>query len=302
MPISIGIPFYNAEKTLINAIRSVFAQTYQDWELILVDDGSTDNSLEIAQSVKDSRVRVISDGQNKMLPYRLNQIVAESQYDLIVRMDADDIMFSNRLEMQQHFFENPNVNLVGAAACRISISGEINSLMSCPNTIDINPQNIISGKFRLIHPTIMGRKQWFLANPYDVTLKYSEDLELWIRSSLEGQLTNESIIIYHEPLLFYRETNGGRLITKLLLAEQVRYFIYWKYGKIILGEINTLVQVAKLWLKMRFLQVIAGIGLLPFYFRYISRSVKTFDAISESDYTRFKLELNKILSTKIPEC
>jgi glycosyltransferase involved in cell wall biosynthesis len=59
MSLSIGIPFYNCEKFLPDAIRSIFAQTYQDWELILVDDGSTDRSLEIACSVDDPRVRVI---------------------------------------------------------------------------------------------------------------------------------------------------------------------------------------------------------------------------------------------------
>jgi len=64
MSITIGMPFYNAEKYLADAIRSVFAQTYQDWELILMDDGSTDQSLEIAKSVDDPRVRVFSDGKN----------------------------------------------------------------------------------------------------------------------------------------------------------------------------------------------------------------------------------------------
>jgi glycosyltransferase involved in cell wall biosynthesis len=73
---TIGIPFYNAEAYLGDAIRSIFAQTYHDWELILVDDGSTDRSLEIARAVRDPRVRVISDGQNRRLPYRLNQITA----------------------------------------------------------------------------------------------------------------------------------------------------------------------------------------------------------------------------------
>ncbi len=74
MQVSIGIPFYNNEQTLVDTIRSVFAQTYQGWELILVDDGSSDRSLEIARSVDDERVRVITDGQNKKLPARLNQI------------------------------------------------------------------------------------------------------------------------------------------------------------------------------------------------------------------------------------
>ena len=74
MRITIRILFHNCEQTLADAIRSVFAQTFHNWALILVDDGSIDGSLEIARKVSDSRVCVISDGVNKGLPSRLNQI------------------------------------------------------------------------------------------------------------------------------------------------------------------------------------------------------------------------------------
>ncbi len=85
---------------LEDAIKSVLAQTFQDWELILVDDGSTDRSLEIARSFVDSQIRIISDGYNRRLPYRLNQIISEAKYDIIARMDADDLMAVDRLEKQ----------------------------------------------------------------------------------------------------------------------------------------------------------------------------------------------------------
>ena len=91
MAITIGIPFYNAEAYLADAIRSVFAQTYEDWELILIDDGSTDNSLAIARSVDDPRVRVYSDGKNKKLASRLNELTQLATYEFIARMDADDV-------------------------------------------------------------------------------------------------------------------------------------------------------------------------------------------------------------------
>ena len=72
--VSIGIPFYNAEKYLDYAIRSVINQSYSNWELILIDDGSTDRSLEIAKSFSDKRIKVLSDGENKGLILRLNQL------------------------------------------------------------------------------------------------------------------------------------------------------------------------------------------------------------------------------------
>ena len=105
MPITIGIPFYNAETYLADAIRSIFAQTYQDWELILIDDGSTDRSVEIARAVKDPRVRVISDGQNNRLPYRLNQITALARFDLVGRMDADDLISPAKFEKQKSILD-----------------------------------------------------------------------------------------------------------------------------------------------------------------------------------------------------
>ena len=75
MKVSIGISFYNAEQFLPFAINSVLNQTFRDFELILLDDGSTDNSLKIAQSYSDSRIRIVSDGENHGLAYRLNQLV-----------------------------------------------------------------------------------------------------------------------------------------------------------------------------------------------------------------------------------
>jgi len=83
IPVTIGLPFYNAEKYLTDAIRAVFAQTHQHWELILIDDGSTDGSLKIAKSVQDPRVRVYSDGKNKKLAARLNEITKLAKYEYI---------------------------------------------------------------------------------------------------------------------------------------------------------------------------------------------------------------------------
>ena len=111
--ITIAIPFLNAEKYLVDAIRSVFAQTHTDWELLLIDDGSTDKSLEIAHSIKDSRVRVISDGFNKKLASRLNEITDIASHELIARMDADDLMSPDRLKIQLEILKShPEIDLV----------------------------------------------------------------------------------------------------------------------------------------------------------------------------------------------
>ena len=110
MNVTIGISFYNAEDYLSDAIKSILVQTYSHWELILIDDGSKDNSLKIADTyaAKDKRIRVISDGMNKKLPYRLNQITSEAKGDYIARMDADDVIAVDRIEKQVNFLEKNN--------------------------------------------------------------------------------------------------------------------------------------------------------------------------------------------------
>ncbi|MEN6301484.1 MAG: glycosyltransferase family A protein, partial [Armatimonadia bacterium] len=112
--VSVGIPFYNSEATLLNSVRSVFAQTFQDWELVLMDDGSTDGSLEVARSIDDPRVRVISDGKNLRLPGRLNALHRVTKGRYIARMDSDDLMHPRRLEEQVALLdERPDVDVVG---------------------------------------------------------------------------------------------------------------------------------------------------------------------------------------------
>src|SRR5690606_10265590 len=152
--ISIGIPFYNAEKYLAFAIQSIIVQSYANWELILVDDGSSDNSLKIAQEFarKDIRIRVICDGENKKLPCRLNQIIQQSKGEFIARMDADDIMHPNRLEKQIKFLnENPNIDLVSGSL--VSIDSH-NNVMGTRGVQEITILQQSSSSFPIVHPSV----------------------------------------------------------------------------------------------------------------------------------------------------
>ena len=125
--ITVGIPIYNAAAYLSDSIKSVLMQTFQDFELILVDDGSSDNSLKIARefAAKDDRIRIIADGENKKLPARLNQIVREAKYDFIARMDADDLMDPNRLARQFEVIQKSNIDLVTTGMYSIGKNNEI---------------------------------------------------------------------------------------------------------------------------------------------------------------------------------
>ena len=129
MKLTVAIPIYNAERFLDEAIQSVLAQTYKDFELWLVDDGSTDNSMKIAEKyLKDSRVKVFSDGKNLQLSIRLNKIAQEVQTEYLMRMDSDDMMHPQKIEKQMAVLEaHPEIDVLGTNAFSIdeNNNGEI---------------------------------------------------------------------------------------------------------------------------------------------------------------------------------
>lgn len=204
MKVTIAIPFYNAEKFLAEAIKSVFAQSFQDWELLLIDDGSTDNSLAIAKSVQDSRVRVISDGKNKRLAGRLNEVSHWAKYDYILRMDADDLMMPNRIEKQLDILINNDVDIVTTGVYSVLNNLELIGVRG----MDYNSatfDEIISKKVGITHAALLAKKSWYQRNQYDETLSIAQDLDLWLRSSKNNDL---KIISIKDPLYIYREENN----------------------------------------------------------------------------------------------
>lgn len=197
--LTIGIPFYNSEKFLSKAIQSVLKQSYTNWILILVDDGSTDNSLKIAKefAAKDDRIKVLSDGQNKHLANRLNEIAKLSQTKYLARMDADDIMHPERIEKQLKILEqNPDIDVLGSNAYSIDANDNIQGIRM---KIENNQFKLLDCK-SFIHPSIIAKTVWFKENPYDEKMVKAQDYELWERTA------SKSIFkVYTEPLLFYRE-------------------------------------------------------------------------------------------------
>ncbi|WP_392437697.1 glycosyltransferase family 2 protein [Cruoricaptor ignavus] len=196
--LTIAIPFYNADKYLAEAIESVLAQTFKDWTLLLVNDGSTDNSLHIAQryAEKDDRIKVLSDGENKNLGARLNEIADTAETKFLARMDADDIMHPDKLAKQLAVLEsNPNIDVLGTNAYSINEIGEVVGIRN-----KYNGDGEIMKVDSFIHPTIMGKSSWFRNNKYDVNAVRIEDAELWLRTK-----DYSNFYCLTEPLFYYRE-------------------------------------------------------------------------------------------------
>lgn len=216
--VTVGIPFYNAEATLLDSVRSVFAQTHQDWELILLDDGSTDGSLEVARSIDDPRVRVYSDGQNKRLATRLNEMTRLARHGYLARMDADDLMSPSRLDRQLNLLvSKPDIDIVATGVCSLSDDYHPVGVRPVPSGHVITPRGLLSGQSGILHASVLGRREWFQRNPYKESLAKSQDTNLWVQAYSRNDLR---VAFVPEPLYYYRE-DGNVSTPKLLLAYRI---------------------------------------------------------------------------------
>ncbi len=180
--ITVLLPVYNGEQFLADTIKSILAQTCTDFELLIVDDGSTDGSLQIMRSFYDERIRILQNPQRLKLSGALNRGMKEAGGKYIARMDADDIALPMRLEKQLAFMErHPEVGMCGTG---IEIFGDV------PVRKDIYPDTSEKIKAYTLfdcafcHPTVMMRRDLFLENDlwYDGTYYPTEDYELWSRA------------------------------------------------------------------------------------------------------------------------
>jgi glycosyltransferase involved in cell wall biosynthesis len=200
--VSIVLAFFNAEQTLEPAIRSIIKQSYPHWELILLDDGSTDNSLVIAKHFEDSRIRVVADGKNLKLPSRLNQGISLSRGKYIARMDADDIAYPSRIETQLKFLDkHPYIDLVASRVIIFEAQGKIVGTYPYRKRHSDICKRPWAG-FYLPHPTWMGKSSWFKCNPYNVLTSKTQDQELLLRT-----YDNSKFACVPEILLGYRKSN-----------------------------------------------------------------------------------------------
>ncbi len=223
--VTIGLPVYNAERWIGEAIVSILNQTYVDWELIITDDGSADKTDEVVRRFVDGRIRVLKDCEHQGISSRINQQVAMARGEYFARMDADDVMLPERLALQVKYMqEHPEVDVCGTGA----------------------------GEWTFIHPSVMGRTEWFRNHPYRRECDGCEDWDLWTRTrkvSTFGFL-QEQLIIYRRPEKFdiekylLRRRQGRKAIrlnrSNLSLARYCYLLVdsYLKSGWIRLMKIN----------------------------------------------------------------
>lgn len=204
--VSVILPVYNAEKHVAEAVQSILDQTYKNFELILIDDCSTDKSFETLQSFKDPRIKLHRNEKNQKLIYTLNKAIQLSSGEYIARMDADDISLPTRLQQQVEYLQKfKDVAVLGS---QIQFIDE-NGVKKGKPLICVTDSARIKWRFHfgncMNHPTVMFRKSIVdRSDFYDPEYVHAEDYELWLRLSRKYAFDN-----LPQVLLKYRVHSGS---------------------------------------------------------------------------------------------
>lgn len=217
--VSVIMPVYNVEQYVKFAINSVLNQTYKDFELIIVDDGSTDSSLKICRSFRDPRIRIISQS-NRGLAGARNSGIRASEGQYIAFIDSDDLWAKTKLEHHvYHLDHNTKVGVSYSHSALINEAGKYLGLIQSAKTRNIDFKDIIcrnpigNGSSPIIRRSVLEEssfrrfrkgilERWY----FDESLKQSEDLEYWLRIAVNSPQIFEGI---NKPLTYYRINDSG---------------------------------------------------------------------------------------------
>ena len=223
--VTVAMPIYNAGKYLRFAVLSIVNQTFTNWELLIIDDGSTDNALQDIADVNDVRIRIFRDGLNRGLAARLNEAIDLARGQYFARMDGDDVSYPERFARQISVLQNePELDLIATRAITIDESNQ---------AIDLFPYAISHDEictkpwrgFYFPHPTWMGKIEWFRKYRYTVPSPYCcEDQELLLRSYNKSRLATLDEILFAYRLRDIIDWQKLARTRCAVFMAQLRYF------------------------------------------------------------------------------
>lgn len=235
--VTVGIPFFDERRYLAAAIRSILAQSWTRLEILLVNDGSTDGSVEIARSFADPRVRVLDDGERRFLPARLNEIVRDARGELVARMDADDVVHPERLRRQIEALEQAGSACVGTGTWAALVDGRDEPMAIVESRIDPQPSTraaVALERGLMTHASLVARRDWLVAHPYDETLTRAEDRDLWCRAA------GSVFTVVPEPLYVVRTTpRDPSFLEEYVESQRQNRILYRRYGARSIGALRT---------------------------------------------------------------
>lgn len=220
--VSVLMPVYNTEVYVAEAIESILNQTYPHFELIIIDDASTDGTAEILEQYKnqDDRIIVLRNQANIGITNSLNKALSISKGNFIARMDADDVSYKNRFELQVDYLNNHHdILILGGSILVINQTTGIEVLKNYPDTPGLLRWRMTLGYGGVAsHPAVMIRKSVFdLTGPY-ADIEFAQDHELWSRFL---DYTNLPITNLKHILIKYREHTNSVSQSKKKLQNSI---------------------------------------------------------------------------------
>lgn len=226
--ISVLIPAYNAERYLGEALESLSCQSFEDFEVVVVNDGSSDKTGEVAElhAEKDSRIRVLHQ-KNQGISAATNAAASLARAPLLAKLDADDMAASDRLEKQFCFMSrNPQVVCCGSAISYIDDRGRKSGSRSFPLSNNLIQEQILSYGCFAHSAVIYRRAAFFDAGMYRREFKSCVDFDLLLRLSEQGEMANlpEALCLYrlHPNQLTHRPTGNHRYNGLLAAASAIK--------------------------------------------------------------------------------
>lgn len=205
--ISVVMSVYNGARYLKEAVDSILNQTFTDFEFLIVDDCSNDNSPQILKeySEKDNRIKIITNEFNLGLTKNLNKMIGQAKGEYIARFDCDDVSLPLRFERQVKFLDqNTKVAFISSWSNLMDDNGKIFKTVKYP-TDNLELKKILIKYNPFFHPAVMMRKSALDdVGYYDESWRFAQDYELWLRIARKYQIAN-----IPEILLNYRETSGS---------------------------------------------------------------------------------------------
>ena len=214
------MPVYNAERFLAEAIESTLSQNQVDFEYIIIDDSSKDNSLSIIKRYTDPRIIFVQNERNIGIARSLNRGIALARGKYIARVDADDVNLPNRFYTQEDFLDkNPLVSVVGTAARLLNETGVRGEIIEFPTAHILIYWRLLLFSNPIIHPSVMIRTKLLReVGGYNIAREVSQDYELWSRLATVSKLAN-----LPEVFLYLRKHDKN--ISKLKEAQQFDYAV-----------------------------------------------------------------------------
>ncbi len=226
--ISVIMSVYNGEDYLAETLDSICNQSFKEWELVAINDCSTDSTLDILNkyAATDERIKVYTNEVNLRLPASLNKALSLAQGKYVARMDADDICLSDRFEKQYKFMEeNPDVAL---SSCRfMTLKNGVVSSGGCGGRCDfesIKASLLLTNP--ILHPGVIAKADVIKELQYNTTVTCTEDLELWTRFAKSGykiQIQPEYLVIYRLHDKQITQTSLDRQHKEVVKIEQDYY-------------------------------------------------------------------------------